>query len=160
MTVDGSCARPTPRKWLSVVTSIMDAVDGTALPPLGIRHLYAPLTRTFPKGTSRGEVRSLTTGRRGANSWWLRSIAAGSSSPPEGCLGGRYLSLRHDQPARLSGRRLPNRHKGWPSRMLASIFHRSSSDVAWISRPHVAPAGIACRGHRRGSRGWTVGRIG
>ena len=44
-------------------------------PPTLIR---APLTRIFPKSTSHGEVRSLTTGTPGANSWWLRPAAARS----------------------------------------------------------------------------------
>jgi len=40
-------------------------------------HAYTrATTRTFPNITSRGEVRSLTTGRRGANSWWSRFIVA------------------------------------------------------------------------------------
>jgi hypothetical protein len=39
-------------------------------PRLYPRHLH----EHFPKSTSPGEVRSLTTGRRGANSWWSRSI--------------------------------------------------------------------------------------
>ena len=49
--------------------------------PVAAHAYYArQLTRTFPKSTSRGEVSDLTTGKPGANSWWLRSIVARSSN--------------------------------------------------------------------------------
>src|SRR6476646_5174202 len=38
--------------------------------------IHAPLTRTLSRRTSRGEGRSLTTGRPGANSWSLKPIGA------------------------------------------------------------------------------------
>ena len=46
-------------------------------PTLYARHL----DEHFRKSASRGEVRNLTTGIRGGNSWWLRPMVATRSSP-------------------------------------------------------------------------------
>ena len=45
-------------------------------------HAYSRATYTnISESTARGELRNLTTGRRGVNSWWWRPIVASRSSP-------------------------------------------------------------------------------